>query len=308
MIQLIKHRDLDFFAWDRCLESSMNKRIYAYSWYLNSVCDRWDALVEGDYNSIMPLPIRKKWGISYVFPPVMTQQLGIFSTNEITEKKVKEFIKAIPQQIKYGEIKFNSDNGRLSKNIMALAHNNYELNLNFSHDELIKNYSANNLRNIKKVAVNDLKFLQSNNLKPLINAFKQGRGTKIAALPDDFFSGLQKLFDNLLLMNKGVIYEVHHGDKYCGGGLIAKDSDRIYFLFSAINEEGKLYGLMHKLIDHIIKLHAGSELIFDFEGSDNANLARFYSGFGASLTHYYEMKIDKLPKLLTNIAKVFYKK
>ena len=39
----------------------------------------WDALVEDDYVSVMPLPYRKKMGVTYIFPPTMTQQLGVFS-------------------------------------------------------------------------------------------------------------------------------------------------------------------------------------------------------------------------------------
>jgi dTDP-4-amino-4,6-dideoxygalactose transaminase len=64
---------------------ALNGNIYAYSWYLNNVCEKWDTLVEDDYVSVMPLPYRKKMGVTYIFPPTITQQLGVFSHENISE-------------------------------------------------------------------------------------------------------------------------------------------------------------------------------------------------------------------------------
>jgi hypothetical protein len=305
MITYIKHKNIDFNAWDNCIRNSMNPVIYAYSWYLEASCECWDALIEGNYERVMPLPVRRKLGIQYVYPPLMTQQLGIFSKEEITEKKANEFVEAIPSGIKYAEIKFNTGNSLSVKNgIKIIRHNNYELNLNLPYQEIIKDYTANHVRNIKRRALHEISIKKSLDMESLITLFKQEKETKISKLPDDYFSYLHKLFKALVAQDKASIFEVYQGDKYCGASLIASDSDRIYFLFSAINAEGKKYGLMHKLINHIIQLHAGTEFTFDFEGSDNANLARFYSGFGATLTHYYELKINRLPKLITKLRRI----
>jgi hypothetical protein len=79
MINYIKHKDVDTEKWDRCIEQSVNGIIYAFSWYLDIVCDEWDALVDDDYESVFPLVKRKKFGINYIYPPFFTQQLGLFS-------------------------------------------------------------------------------------------------------------------------------------------------------------------------------------------------------------------------------------
>jgi hypothetical protein len=47
-------------------------------WHLDRTAVVWDALVWGDYEFVMPLPVRKKWGIQYVYQPLFCQQLGIF--------------------------------------------------------------------------------------------------------------------------------------------------------------------------------------------------------------------------------------
>ena len=49
-------------------------------WYLDIVHENWDALMEDDYERVMPMPvITKNWRISYIFQPFFVQQLGVFS-------------------------------------------------------------------------------------------------------------------------------------------------------------------------------------------------------------------------------------
>ena len=62
MINYIEHKDIDFKKWDSCVANSLNRLIYGFSWYLDVVCNDWDALVYNDYEAVFPLPKRKKWG------------------------------------------------------------------------------------------------------------------------------------------------------------------------------------------------------------------------------------------------------
>ena len=64
-IRYIKHNEIDAEKWNSCIETAANSRLYVNEWYLDRAADRWDAFVWGDYEYIMPLPVRKKWGINY---------------------------------------------------------------------------------------------------------------------------------------------------------------------------------------------------------------------------------------------------
>jgi hypothetical protein len=52
---------------------------------------------------------------------------------------------------------------------------------------------------------------------------------------------------------------------------------------------------MHFLLAGFIKKHAGTNSLLDFEGSNNANLARFYLSFGGYKTQYPKLKLNRLP-------------
>ena len=52
------------------------------------------------------------------------------------------------------------------------------------------------------------------------------------------------------------------------------------------------------LIDNFIKEASNSGLVFDFEGSNDLNLARFYKSFGAIDEPYQNLKINRLPLFL----------
>ena len=57
----LKHDKIDKVKWDNCISRSVNGHIYARSWYLNIVSPDWDALIEGDYEAVMPLTWKRKF-------------------------------------------------------------------------------------------------------------------------------------------------------------------------------------------------------------------------------------------------------
>ena len=65
MIQYFEHKKIDKRKWDATIAECGN--IYAYSWYLDIVHPGWDALVEDDYQVVMPLTGGKKFGVNYLF-------------------------------------------------------------------------------------------------------------------------------------------------------------------------------------------------------------------------------------------------
>ena len=68
-IKFVPHNEIDFAAYDRCIEQSSFGTIYAMSWYLNAVNSAWNLLVLDDYRYVMPLPFKRKFGIPYSFQP-----------------------------------------------------------------------------------------------------------------------------------------------------------------------------------------------------------------------------------------------
>ena len=108
MIKLLKHNKIDKTRWDDCINKSFNGNVYALSWYLDIGHPGWDALVENDYERVMPLTISRKFGISYMFQPFFVQQLGVSSKSQLSQDDIDRFINAIPQQYRLIRYKLNS--------------------------------------------------------------------------------------------------------------------------------------------------------------------------------------------------------
>src|SRR6056297_1897646 len=91
MINYYLHKNIDKQKWDNCIQHAHNELIYAYSWYLDIVSPHWDALIQGDYEMVMPLPKKRKYRITYLIQPLFTQQLGIFYKKPLTSKEIQPF-------------------------------------------------------------------------------------------------------------------------------------------------------------------------------------------------------------------------
>ena len=61
------------------------------------------------------------------------------------------------------------------------------------------------------------------------------------------------------------------------------------------------------LIDEMIRKHANQALTFDFEGSDDDNLARFYLGFGGVECTYLSYAFNRMSALGNTMLKVWKK-
>ena len=69
MIRYLKNHQIDRDKWDGCIQTSVQKSVYGCSWYLDVICSNWDALVEDDYVSVMPVTKNSKYLMNYIYPP-----------------------------------------------------------------------------------------------------------------------------------------------------------------------------------------------------------------------------------------------
>ena len=100
LIEYKKHSEIDRQRWDACIEGSVNRLPYALSWWLDTVCPDWDALVEDDYRAVMPLTRDRKFGFDYLYQPYFTQQLGVFSSlRPVMPEWSSQFLDAIPDKL-----------------------------------------------------------------------------------------------------------------------------------------------------------------------------------------------------------------
>lgn len=278
-IQYLKPEQIDRQRWDNCIAQSFNSLIYGYSWYLDEVCQEWHALVINDYQAVMPLPIKKTWGLTLSRHPLFAQQLGIFSQEALSEAKMNEILAAIPKHIQVCHLQLNAHN-RTS----ALPQQpNYLLNLIQDYPQLAQGFSSNCTRNIKKSYKNSCELLEGVATKELMGLFRWQMDALKANLNEEAYQTIERIINTCVAKGCadtiGVYSPVNH---LCGAVVLLRDQKRLYYLVAAFDSMGHEFLASYRILDYILKKYSGKDLILDFEGSKKQGLQYFYSGFGAT--------------------------
>jgi hypothetical protein len=305
LIKHLQNKEIDKKRWDECIAQSFNGIIYAYSWYLDIVCEGWEALIEDDYKKVMPLTGRSKFGIHYLYQPYFTQQLGVFSTGRLTESDVRDFLSAIPQKYKLVEISLNTYSKLESCEGFELKRSlNHELDLISDYDTLYRQYSENTKRNIKKAGKAGLSIIEYVSPGVVIDLFSRNKGKEVAKFRDHHYEMLERLIVECVQRGKGQVLGVAGKDgAVCAGAFFVESNGKVIFIFSGRNEQAKSDGAMFFLIDKFIEANAQRNLVLDFEGSNDPDLARFYKGFGSKECVYLQVRKNNLPTLIRWLKK-----
>lgn len=291
-IRFVKNKDIDYQKWDQCIARSIVPLIYAQSWYLDLISPNWDALVSDDYAFVMPLIIKRKFGISFLLQPIFAQQHGIFPE---TDKAIENnFLSTIRDQFRYITIYLNASHFEpFPEGYKVLPRTNFILKLSPSNSDLKNNYSKHTRRQIKKAEDNKviiIKGLQTSEYLDLQISVNKNN------LLQPTMQTLKRLIEYGLLHETGIIYAAYNQhNTLCAAAFFIVSGQRVTYLNAVSTEEGKNISAMHKIIDQFILEHSGTPLTLDFEGSVIEGIARFYKGFGAEKEQYFCLKSNRLP-------------
>ena len=308
MIRFLQHNQINRAQWDATIAECGN--IYAYSWYLDIVHPEWNALVEDDYQSVMPLTGGKKFGVEYLYQPYFVQQLGVFSKQPLTVEKTEQFLQAIPEKYRFAEIRLNEKNLFKDGTQGVEYHRNVLLDLNQSYDEIRANYHQNTKRNLAKAENNHLQIVDTVIPYHVVALFTDNRGALLDKWGDAEYARLTVLTQIAVKRKSAFILGVTEkgvGELICAA-IFMKTDNRITFLFSGLKQDGKDKQAMTFLLDHTIQKFANQPITFDFEGSDDENLARFYLGFGGNEVKYPSYTFNKLSFIGKGLLKVWKKR
>jgi len=272
----LNYHEIDKFAWDATVREASSSMPYAYSWFLDAVSPQWEALATPDYSYIMPLPVKRKFGIPYVIQPRWTQQLGLFSRESITPEIMQEFIHHIP----YLSYDFNLNFGNVGA-FRSLPNRIIDLSVDYSVIQQV--FSKNTKRNIARAHKTGLK-IQSIDNKMLVDFWRSQNGDK----PTELFVKLPILCEAAKREGVGQFYGVFTPEQELVATLMTLEMEsRIIYLVPTSNQLGKDTSAMFLLVDELLKKNAGSHKVFDCEGSQISGVSRFYEGFGAILQPYF---------------------
>lgn len=283
MIRFLKQSEIDPEKWNQAVRNSLSSNVLAEYELLNLLTDgdTWHALVENDYEAVMPLPTRKKGVLKYVYTPFFMPQMGIFSEREITSEETDAFLKEISKHYVLADVLLNEKNGiRKSHDTNFVSHT---LSLQPDYTELYSLFHENTKRNIKVGKKMECRVtVGEESVADIIALFRENRGQAEAVHYHDYdYKVLENVANHLLENGLLDINGVRTSDsRLAAGALFVKDGNRRWFWFSGRDNSLSESKPMFLLLDTYIRDHSESDLYLDFNGSSNPNVARLYQGFG----------------------------
>lgn len=291
-MKIVSRHNIDTEKWDTCVRKAWCEALYGYTWYLDACCN-WMGLVIGDYQAVMALPVRNKFGMSYIYTPYACQKLGVYSEKELSSDVKNAIVELLSSNFRLLDISIE-DIGEIKD---VVSNRNIEMQLNNPYDELFKNYSSNTKRNIKKAGKAGVSIEESFDFEALADTFlnnKVARGE--AQITDEELMSMRRRYEKGNEEGRVLLLFAHdENGELLGGAMFAASESKYYFLFSGLTENGKRMGAMFAIIDAFIKRHANEDKVLDFEGSNQKGVARFYQSFGGYETEYWRLRINNLP-------------
>lgn len=244
--------------------------------------NKWECLVYGDYEVLMPIPLQYKFGIKFVLQPFYCQQLGVFYPTVVSKELFGEFERKL-HSLKVRAYNFNEENTETYQPAGSEGVN-YLIDLNKSYEELSNNFRKDRKRDIRKNEETGLKISNEFNPKEFLRIFKKeyAQLVKISDL------GLIQRFISTLIDHKSLVtYTLSSSeDEIIAISVFAKSINRIFLQFSVRNREIEPKGSYAFMMSQIIKDLSEKELILDFEGSSVKGIADFKVSFGAEKKVY----------------------
>lgn len=281
--------EIDKVKWNSCVHYATNGNVFGYKFFLDAVAREWNCLVEGDYESVMPLPYDKDvLGRKMVTRPDLLRELGVYSIHVLSQSRVQQFLEAIPEEYKRVEVALN-EQIKLPENLPFKVKEctNYQLLLDVPYEEIAEHYSRALLLNLEKAESSGLR--PKANLKPEKVADFYNAHAKSADKGKSFHA-LQRVMWNIL----------HRGWGFAGGvedengELVAVDffiysHSKVLSLVPVQSPKGERLGALAALHNNFIKSHENKKLIFDFNKKQEDAYAE---QFGAQANVFQEIVKD----------------
>lgn len=295
-IHYLKNHEIDTKAWDKCIAGSFNGNISAYSWFLDVVCDSWDALVEDHYESVMPLPKQRILGKEIICMPCFIQELGIFSFSPINPAKTNAYIDILSQHFDYYRIVLNKYNPLDHPELKPVTHLRYELDLIKPYYKLTADFAPDLQRKLNIAIARGFSFAGGLSPNDLIN-FIAERKIKVPWVARRHKYWLLRSAISGLISNKaGKLYAAYDQfNELASVLLVTWINSRINLAFQVVAPEQLKDDPHLFLIDRIIAQYAETNSTLNFGPDIPLYDSSVYMDFGVRKTYCLEIHHNTLP-------------
>ena len=292
--------------YQKALDESGESVIFQSVKWLDAVAgpENWIPLIarKGTFiSAVMPIVTKNKYGIKQVTIPALTPYLGpvfnypidLAEKNKASfeQKALNDLISQIPsfdRFITQCDFKFTNWLPFSFNDFNQTTRYSYLLDTNSESIVIFNNFKSNIQKEIKK-AEKTFSISTSNSTKELFELYQNDFNRKKAKILFDS-ELLERLYTSFGSSEQLTI--LHAKDKT--GVLVAafclvNDSNYMHYLLGAVDFTFRNKGVMSLLMWKAIEWAKSKNLTFNFEGSMNPNIARFFASFGGELTPYFQI-------------------
>ena len=281
-IRVIQRKDLDVQKYNLCIAKASKPMLYAFSDYLDIVARNWRVLVSDDYETVMPIAInRKLLGMTQIYQPSLTQQLGVFGRYDRDVVVIKSFLDALSRFYLRINMQMNASNPVPGiQNWIFSRRTNFVLSLNEPYSIIRKGFRKGHKANIK--AAQRQNILERGQLAKIEFLRLIGQATNI-----DILSKLIELFGlEAIWVARLASGEIGALGFFPRLAHFMEGHEHIIYLAGHTTAAGRAAFSGHFLLDAVIRHYAGKGGVFDFEGSELPGVASFFKGFGPDVENY----------------------
>jgi len=308
-ITYLKRNKIDTKKWDKCIESNLETAtLSAMSWYLDVCCGEWSALIIDDYRSVIPLPLRKKFTIEYIYVPFFTSILGVFG-EKITASDLDKVLCFASKYFKWIELTFSPNTEINISQYQHFTHRTYEINLQQPYNIIQQTYHKQHLYHCKRADRSQLKITENADIDTIISLFinNKGKNRHVGYRTKDY-RRLKNLIRLLQTKNAVEILGVEDdAGKLCAGAFFTHKFGKYIFLFSGREHTKVQNRSMYFLLDNFIRTHAQTAVYLQTNGSNNDKLAKFYAGFGGKELYCPQITIESLNNFSKTLLSIYRK-
>ncbi|OFX22138.1 MAG: hypothetical protein A2041_04585 [Bacteroidetes bacterium GWA2_31_9b] len=295
-IKYLKNNDINFVRWDNCINTAFNGSIFAFSWYLNILCDDWHALVLGDYKYVMPIIHKPVFRKEFVYSPILGNRLGVFTNELLTEEIVHRFFESIPPEFSYLDFNLNKFNSFTNCSYEIKLKKNYEIDLITTYDFLKQKYSGSFQKKIQSAKANKITIVNGLLPNDFVNFITHKSSKSNPALNKKEIAQLRMIISFALRYNLGEIYGAYSANNnLCAAAFFIKSKRKIHLLSNAQNKNGQIFNANYLLIDRFIESHTEKNLTLNIDNIVSENRIDFLTGIGAIEYKVKNIKKNNLP-------------
>jgi hypothetical protein len=271
--KIIPAEEIDKVKWNSAVHYAENGRIYGYQWYLYNILREWEAVVVGDYETILPLSKGQTNGRTEASIPFLPMQ--VYSIYRLNERRVNQCLEIWQKE------KNKHDKLRIPANLQGAIHSiadqweesvTYKLNLLPDYLELEKSFHPEFVSYLEDT--HDQMGLFKSGIKPEVYIDFCEKNERKDYDPH----GLQRILYNG--MHRGIVQITAMYDKQnkpMAMGCFLYSHHRLEWLdvYTQKDQDGQQMTI--RLIDTILKTHSGNNMLMEF----NQLPEKIASGFGA---------------------------